>query len=404
MKTLADWLRAATLGVLAAAAASLLGCSGGTVRAKGTNTPPAVPVSVFTAEKRDVPVYLSGLGNVTAFNTVNVKSRVDGAITQVNFKEGQQVKQGDLLIQIDPRPYQVQLEQAEGQLAKDQAQLKDANIDLARDTELVASGVLAQQQLDLQRAQAGQLEGTIKSDQAQIDNAKLQLTYSRITAPISGRVGLRLVDIGNIVHASDSNPLVVITQLQPISVVFTLPEDNLQTVSKHMQSGELEVDAYSRDDQTKLATGKLQSLDNQIDQTTGTGRLKAIFDNQDNSLWPNQFVNARLQLEVRKDSTVIPSAAIQRGPNGTYVYVVKPDKSVDIRSVMVALNQSNLSVIESGLTPGEVVVTDGQDKLQSGSRVEPRTGAAGGGNSNGGGRRGGQSQQNGSNKAEAGGQ
>jgi multidrug efflux system membrane fusion protein len=361
------------LGVVLFAAALGIGCGSSSTRQASAAGPQAMPVSVSTAERRDVPVYLAGLGTVTAFNTVNVKSRVDGAITQINFKEGQNVNKDELLVQIDPRPYQALLSQAQANLARDQAQLKDANVNLERDTQLVSDGVLAQQQLDSQRALAGQLDGTILADQAQIDSAKLQLTYSHVTAPISGRVGLKQVDAGNVVHASDANALVVITQLQPIAVLFTLPEDSLPNVATHMKSGPLTAEAYSRDDLTKLATGKLLTIDNEIDQTTGTGKLKAVFDNQDNLLWPNQFVNVRLQLEVRKDNTVVPVAAVQRGPNGTYVYVVKSDKTVELRPVTVGLIQSNVASIDKGLAPGDVVVTDGQDKLQGGSHVEPRS-------------------------------
>jgi len=344
----------------------------GSKSAQASVTPPSIPVSVAPAEQRDFPVYLSGLGSVQASNTVSLKSRVDGQIVQIAFKEGQFVKQGDLLIVIDPRPYQVALEQAEAALARDQAQLKNAQLDYQRYQGLFKEGVISQQQYDAQRALVGQLDGTIKADQAAIDNAKLQLVYTRVTAPVSGRIGLRLVDIGNMVHANDTNPLLVITQLQPIAVVFTLPEDALPNVTKHMKSGTLEVDAYSRDDTTKIAAGKLLTIDNQIDQTTGTGKLKAMFDNVDNALFPNQFVNARLLLETRKGVTVIPAAAVQRGPQGSnFVYVVKPDKTVEVRNLKVALTQGNLSVITSGLAPGEQVVTDGQDKLQGGSRVEP---------------------------------
>jgi multidrug efflux system membrane fusion protein len=311
---------------------------------------------------------------VQASNTVSLKSRVDGQIVQIAFKEGQFVKQGELLLVIDPRPYQVQLEQAEAALARDQAQLKNAQLDYDRYQGLFKEGVISQQQYDGQRALVGQLEGTIKADQAAIDNAKLQLVYTRVTAPVNGRIGLRLVDIGNMVHATDTNPLLVVTQLQPIAVVFTLPEDSLPTVTKHMKSGSLEVDAYSRDDTTKLATGKLLTIDNQIDQTTGTGKLKAMFENVDNMLFPNQFVNARLLLETRKAVTVVPAAAIQRGPQGsTFTYVVKADKTVEVRPVKIALTQGNLSVVAAGVAPGEQVVTDGQDKLQAGSRVEPHS-------------------------------
>ena len=338
-----------------------------------------VPVGVAIAEKRDMPVYLSGLGSVTAFNTVSVRPRVDGQLLEVNFKEGQNINQGDLLVVIDPRPYEVALSQAQAALFRDQAQLKDAQTNYQRFNDLLQqSGAISKQQVDTQRASADQLEGVVRSDQAAIDNAKLNLTYCRVTAPIGGRIGLRLVDKGNMVHASDANPLLVITQLHPISVIFTLPEDQLQTVAQHMNKGTLDVLAYSRDDRTKLTTGKLTTIDNQIDQTTGTGKLKAVFDNKDQSLWPNQFVNVRLLLETRKDSTVIPAAAIQRGPQGTYVFAVKPDKTVEVRPVTIALTQSNSVAITSGVAPGEVVVIDGQDKLQPKMKVEPRASAPGG--------------------------
>jgi multidrug efflux system membrane fusion protein len=359
------------LAIVASLTLSSCGNSG-SKSAQASVTPPSIPVAVASAEQRDFPVYLSGLGSVQASNTVSLKSRVDGQIVQIAFKEGQFVKQGELLIVIDPRPYQVALEQAEAALARDQAQLKNAQLDYERYQGLFKEGVISQQQYDAQRALVGQLDGTIKADQAAIDNARLQLVYTRVTAPVSGRIGLRLVDIGNMVHATDTNPLLVITQLQPIAVVFTLPEDALPNVTKHMKNGTLEVDAYSRDDTTKIAAGKLLTIDNQIDQTTGTGKLKAMFNNADSALFPNQFVNARLLLETRKAVTVIPAAAVQRGPQGsTFVYVVKPDKTVEVRNLKVALTQGNLSVIASGLAPGEQVVTDGQDKLQGGSRVEP---------------------------------
>jgi membrane fusion protein, multidrug efflux system len=342
--------------------------------AQASVTPPSIPVTVAAAERKDFPVYLSGLGSVQASNTVSLKSRVDGQIVQIAFKEGQFVKQGELLIVIDPRPYQVAFEQAEAALARDQAQLKNAQLDYERYQGLFKEGVISQQQYDAQRALVGQLDGTIKADQAAIDNAKLQLVYTRVTAPVSGRIGLRLVDIGNMIHASDTNPLLVITQLQPIAVVFTLPEDALPNVTKHMRNGTLEVDAYSRDDTTKLAAGKLLTIDNQIDQTTGTGKLKAMFDNSDNALFPNQFVNARLLLETKKGVTVVPAAAVQRGPQGSsFAYVVKSDKTVEVRNVKVDLTQGNFAVVASGIAPGEQVVTDGQDKLQGGSRVEPHT-------------------------------
>lgn len=334
----------------------------------------AMPVAVANVERKDIPVYLSGLGSVTAFNTVSLRSRVDGQLVQINFREGQQVKQGELLAVVDPRPYEVQLSQAQAQLLKDQAQLRDARLNFERFKGLRDAGAVSQQQVDTQQATVDQLEAATRGDQSQIDNAKLQITYCHITAPVSGRIGLRLVDIGNMVHASDQNPLLVITQLRPIAVIFTLPEDNLLAVERRLRQGSPEVDVYGRDGQTKLATGKLLTVDNQIDPSTGTGKLKAIFDNKNNELWPNQFVNARLLLETRKNSTVIPSAAIQRGPQGTLVYVMKPDKTVEVRPVTVALTQGTQAIVDSGLTPGEMVVTDGQDKLQNGSKVEPRSG------------------------------
>ncbi|MCU1301603.1 MAG: mdtA [Candidatus Sulfotelmatobacter sp.] len=367
----------------------LFGCSGSDSKQQKAQAaaPRAVSVAVAKVQQQDVPVYLTGLGSVTAFNTANIKSRVDGQIMQVNVREGQNVKQGELLIVIDPRPFQVQLEQMQAQLFKDQATLRDAKLNLDRYTSLIPSGSIAQQQVDTQKATADQLEGQVRTDQAQIDNARLQITYCHITAPFAGRIGLRQVDPGNIVHASDTNPMLILTQLQPIAVIFTLPEDQLQSVSQHMKKSTLPVEAYSRDNQTKLAAGKLQTIDNQIDQTTGTAKLKAVFDNKDSQLWPNQFVNANLLLETRKNSTVLPTAAILRGPQGTFVYALKPDKSVEARTVAISLTQGNLTTITSGLNPGDIVVTDGQDKLQTGSKVEPRNSNPGntpsGGNGNG---------------------
>src|SRR5580704_12598787 len=297
----------------------------------------AVPVVVATAQRGDLPVYFNGLGTVTAFNTVTVRSRVDGQIVKINFTEGQFVKEGDALIEIDPRPYQVQLEQAEGQLAKDQAQLKDMQVDYERYQLLFKEGVIPKQQLDTQQAQVGTYEGAIKADLATIDNAKLQITYSHITAPISGRVGLRLVDIGNIVHATDTNGLLVITQLQPIAVLFSLPQDQLPEVVAKMRAGvKLNVDAYDRDDIAKIATGKLLTIDNQIDTTTGTYKLKAVFDNAKNELFPNQFVNVHLLVDTKKNVVLVPTTAILRGPQGTYVFAVGSDNKVKIHIVALA--------------------------------------------------------------------
>ncbi|HEX4785828.1 MAG TPA: MdtA/MuxA family multidrug efflux RND transporter periplasmic adaptor subunit [Candidatus Sulfotelmatobacter sp.] len=362
--------------VLAAVCACFLGCSSSAdskqqkAQAAG---PRSVSVAIAKVQRQDVPVYLTGLGSVTAFNTDNVKSRVDGQIMKVNFREGQNVKKGDLLIEIDARPFQAQLDQMQAQLFRDQAQLRDAQLNLQRYTALIPSGSIAQQQVDTQKALVDQLDGTVRTDQAQIETAKLQIVYCHITAPFDGRVGLRQVDPGNIVHASDTTPMLILTQLQPIAVIFTLTEDVLPTVSQHMKKGTLEVDAFSRDDQTKLATGKLLTIDNQIDPTTGTAKLKAVFANNDNALWPNQFVNAKLLLETRKDSTVVPTAAILRGPQGTFVYAVNSDNTVQDKAVTVSLTQGDTTVITAGLTPGDTVVTDGQDKLQRGSHIEPRS-------------------------------
>ncbi len=332
----------------------------------------AVSVAVAPVEQQDLPIYLNGLGNVVAYNTVTVKTRIDGQLVQVAFREGQEVQKGDLLAVIDPRPYEVALNQAQATLFKDQAALQDAKINYERYQGLFKDGVISKQQLDTQRSSSDQLEGAVRADEALVNTQKLNLTYTRITAPVGGRVGLRLVDVGNMVHAADQNGLLVITQLQPIAALFTLPEDQLPQVAKHMRSGPLEVEAYNRDNQTKLATGKLETIDNQIDPTTGTGRLKAVFTNAEHMLWPNQFVNIRMLLEVRKDVILVPAAAVQRGPQGTYVFILKQDKTVDLRPVQVALTQSNVAAIASGVNPGETVITDGQDKLQAGSHVEPR--------------------------------
>jgi multidrug efflux system membrane fusion protein len=328
-----------------------------------------ISVGVTTVQKRDMPYYLTGLGSVTAFNTVTVRPRVEGQIMKVYFQEGQFVHAGDLLAEIDPRPYQVALDQAQGQLAKDTASQNDAKANLERYRQLWQQGVIPRQQLDSQQATVGQFDGAIQSDKAQIDNEKLQLTYCRITAPIDGRVGLRLVDSGNIVHPTDATGMLVITQVRPIAVIFTLPEDNLPQVVAEMRSKQLAVDAYGRDNNTKLATGKLLTIDNQIDQTTGTIKLKAQYENPDLSLWPNQFVNVRLFLRVRKDAIVIPSAAIQKGAQGSFVYVVGSGSKAEVRPVQVEFSEGNASVIREGLAEADQVVVDGEDKLQSGAAI-----------------------------------
>ena len=360
------------------AVASLLllvaGCSrtpAGQKTGRGAQDPSAhaIPVAAAPVNPKDVPVFLRGLGNVAGSNTVTVKSRVDGQLVEVNFKEGQQVKKGDLLALIDPRPFQATLDQTKATLAKDEAQLADAKTNLDRFAALVKEQVIAQQQYDTQRSQVGQIQGQIGADKAQIENAQLQLSFTRITAPIPGVVGLRLVDVGNTIHASDPNGLVVITQIEPIAVIFTLPEDSIEPVIQRMKSGELSADAYTRDDQTKIATGKLVTVNNQIDPTTGTDKFKAILDNKEHTLWPNQFVNVRLLLETKKNALTIPVAAIQRGAQGTFVYVVKPDNSVESRPVQTSTTEGGIATVDNGLSAGEMVVTDGQDKLQPGSKV-----------------------------------
>jgi multidrug efflux system membrane fusion protein len=335
----------------------------------------AVPVAVVPAKQQDVPVYLEGLGNVQAYYTVTVHSRVDGELMQVNFREGQLVHKGDELALIDPRPYEAALAQAEATKFKDQANLENAQRDLQRYTDLYKQGVIAQQQYQTQEALVAQDQGLVHSDDALINSARLNVTYSHIKSPIDGKVGLRLVDPGNIVHAADQNGLIVITQLQPIAVLFTLPEDNLPMVQQHMRGTRLQVQAWSRDDTQQIATGSLETIDNEIDPNTGTFRLKGVFLNRDNALYPNQFVNARLQVYTRKNAITVPAAAIQHGAQGTYVYVVKQDKTVESRQVKVALTEGTLTVLDSGVNGGEQVVTDGQEKLQPGNKVEPHPGA-----------------------------
>jgi multidrug efflux system membrane fusion protein len=343
--------------------------SNAAVSGPGKGAPP-VPVVAAAARQGDMPVQLSAIGTVTAYNTVTVKSRVDGQIVRVAFEEGQMVKEGELLVEIDPRPFAVQLAQAEGQMARDRAQLEAARRTLQRNKDLLAQGIIARQAYDDQTATVGQFEGAVQMDQAMIDQAKLQLTYSKVTAPISGRAGLRRVDVGNVVHATDENGLVVLTQVEPITVVFTVPEDDLRAIlEKSAGTARLVVEAYDRAGQRKLATGALHSTDNQIDPATGTTRLKAVFDNADGALFPNQFVNVRLRLEVLKDAVIAPLAAVQRGKDGTYVFVVKADQTVEVRPITLGPQSGGDVAITSGLAAGEQVVVDGVDKLRTGSAV-----------------------------------
>jgi multidrug efflux system membrane fusion protein len=338
--------------------------------------PPAgarpVPVVVSPARSGDLSVYLSGIGSVTPLSTVTVRSRVDGQLMRTLFQEGQAVKAGELLAEIDPRPFETQLTQAEGQLAKDEAALNNARLDLERYRSLVKGGFIPQQQLDTQASTVSQLAAAIKSDQGQIDSIRLQLTYTKILAPITGRAGLRLVDPGNMVHANDPGGLVVLTQVQPIAVVFTIPQDNLPAVlARQRQGGALPVEAYDREGRTKIATGTLVAIDNQIDVGTGTVRLKASFENRQGELFPNQFVNARVQVDVLKGAVLVPNDAIQRGAHGPFVYVAKADKTVELKKVSLGPTEGGVTAVREGVAAGDALIVDGADKVQERSRVEP---------------------------------
>ncbi len=378
-----------------------------------------IPVSVLPVQQKNMPIYLTALGTVTAYNTVTIRSRVDGQLMRVNFREGQAVRKGDLLMEIDPRPYQATLEQAQGQLARDQANAKNADAEAARYTALYQAGVVSRESQQAQISTSGQATGTLTADKAAIDAARVNLVYTRITSPIDGVVGLRQVDPGNIVHAADTTGLVVVTQLQPISVIFTLPEDYLPQVLQMTRSGRrLAVEAYDRSEATHLASGSLLTLDNQIDTTTGTDKVKAVFDNRENTLFPNQFVNVRLILQQRPDALVIPSAAVQTGAQGSFVYVLRdgdppkelqdsnnatrnggkgrksgakdgaktadtppqqqqqtPPHYVVMQPIKIDLTEGTQVILADGLKAGDQIVVDGQEKLKNGSRVIPHAAA-----------------------------
>jgi len=372
---------AAILALVATAAFWRLNMEAGVPRAAAQTPGQAIPVTAGTVAVEDVPVFLHGIGTVQAYNTVAIKSRVDGQIVKINFKEGEEVKVGDPLFQIDPRPYQAALETAQAAKEKDEAQLAGAQLDLDRYQKLLGPGWQTKQSYDQQKATVEQFQAAIKGDAAQIANAKLNLGYADIRSPIDGRLGAKLVDVGNLVHANDNTPLVMIAELKPIFVSFTLPQETLDDVQENNKKAPLVVRASSGDGKKELAQGKLTLIDNMIDQATGTIHLKARFDNDDERLWPGEFVNLRLILSTRKGVATVPQQTVQVGPNGYYAYVIKPDNTVERRAVEVASMQDGLAVISKGLTPGEKVVVDGQYRLTEGARVNPTTagppGAAG---------------------------
>lgn len=377
MKMKTRWALVAAL--LAAGAATLYYFTGSSpsspaAEQRGAGGRP-VPVTADSARRGDIEVMINALGTVTARNTVLIKPRVDGQLLRVAFQEGQLVKLGEVVAELDARPYRAQLEQASGQLVRDQALLANAQLDVARYRDLQAKDSIAQQQVDAQEALVRQYQGIVQTDRGAVESARLQLDFTQIRAPISGRLGLRQVDVGNMVHASDSTGIFVLTQTQPITVVFSIPADNLAAVLPRVQAGEkLRVDAWDREGKVKLASGRLLTIDNQIDTTTGTVKLKAEFGNDDNALFPNQFVNVRLRVETRSGAILVPIAAISRGAQGTFVYVVNgQERTVSTRSVTLGPSTADVVAIEKGLEAGEQVVIDGADKLRQGSRVELAT-------------------------------
>jgi len=329
-----------------------------------------IPVTPGAITVKDVPVYVRGLGTVQAFNTVQIKSRVDGQITQVMFNEGQEVKEGDPLFQIDPRPFQAVLEQAQANLQKDQSQLQGAELDLARFAKLVEPGFQTRQSYDDQKATVGQLQGATKADQALIDSSQLNLDYANVRSPITGRTGARLVDLGNYVQASAGTNLVTVTQMKPIYVTFTVPQDNLDQIRQNQTQAPLTVQAYASDDKTLLATGKLTLINNQVDTTTGTIQLKATFGNEDERLWPGAFINTRLIVSTKKNALTVPAQTVMQGPNGAYAYTIKPDATVERKDIEVALTQDGEAVIDKGLAPDDKIVVDGQYRLTKGSKIK----------------------------------
>jgi len=367
--------------LVAAGGVGLFVAHGNTQAAKAASGAPAasgsaadrvVPVATATAQKKDVPVVLEGLGTVTPIAMVTVKTQVDGRLNAVAFKEGQSVKKGDLIAQVDPRPFQIQLQNGEASLYRDDAQLKNGKLNLDRYDSLRKQNLIPQQQVDDQRTAVDQLEAATRTDQATIASARLNLDYARIVSPIDGVTGIRLVDSGNVVHATDPGGIVVITQLDPIAVVFTLPQDELPRVQKALNAGKVGIEAFARDGIQKLGAGELMLVDNQVNVQTATIKLKASVPNPERLLWPNGFVKARITLATLKDALVVPASVVQRGPNGTFAYVVNADKTVAQRNLEVGSIEGDLAVITKGLAEGDVVVTDGQNQLRPGGKVAPR--------------------------------